>query len=86
MGARQAAQVRNVFVAFDDWRETHAQTEAVVSADLRSAEAAIRTLDMPLKAPDAIHIMIALRLGATLATFDAAMAREADRLGVAVTP
>ena len=83
-GSRSRAEVRSAFATFDDWCDVHAHTEDVISADLRSADAAIRRLDIPLKAADTIHIMVAIRLGATLATFDAAMAREADRLGVLI--
>lgn len=58
----------------------------MVSTDITEAERIIRTLDYALKTPDAVQIVIALRLGAILATFDVAMACEADRLGVVALP
>ena len=33
------------------------------SSDVRDADAMLRRLDLPLRAPDAIHIAIALRRG-----------------------
>ncbi len=77
-------EVRAAHRLFDTWCRANAERADVISADFRSAAAAIRSLELPLKAPDAVHIMIALRLGATLATFDVTMAREADRLGVTI--
>jgi uncharacterized protein len=44
----------------------------------------LRRLDLPLKTPDAIHIAIAQRLGATLVTFDRQMAASARALGTPV--
>jgi predicted nucleic acid-binding protein len=41
----------------------------------------IRRLDLPLKAPDAIHIAIAQRVNAQLATFDQQMANAAGAVG-----
>jgi predicted nucleic acid-binding protein len=42
----------------------------------------LRRLDLNLRTPDAIHIAIAQRLGAELATFDVRMAESAEALGV----
>ena len=44
----------------------------------------VRRLDLPLRTPDAIHIAVAQRLGATLVTFDRAHGAAARTLGVAV--
>ena len=82
-GRASEAQVRAVFAHFDNWREATLRTEALPS-DLRRAQEIIRTLEYPLKLPDATHIVIARRLGASLATFDATMARSAERLGMTV--
>ena len=46
------------------------------------ATAFIRRPGVNLRAPDAIHIAAAQRLGATLLTLDNGMARAADALGV----
>jgi hypothetical protein len=44
----------------------------------------IRRLDLTLRAPDAINIAIAWRVGVALATFDAGMASCGATLGVTV--
>lgn len=41
-------------------------------------------MDTALRAPDAIHLAITLRLGASLATFDRQLAVAATLLGVTV--
>jgi uncharacterized protein len=75
-------RARSAFDAFDAWTHRAAQRVEIGSADLRAAEAFIRRLDLPLRLPDAIHIAVAQRLGATLATFDDAMARCAVALSL----
>jgi predicted nucleic acid-binding protein len=61
-------------------------TDSLVSRhDVALATAYTRRLDLPLLAPDALHISIARRLEATLVTFDRGMAAAAGALGVAVT-
>ena len=52
--------------------------------DLAAATMFLRRLDLPLRTPDALHIAIAQRLGATLVTFDRQMAASAHALGTAV--
>ena len=60
--------------------------QCVEDSDISSAESFLRRLDLNLRAPDAIHIAIALRTGASLATFDERMATCAHDLGLAVAP
>jgi uncharacterized protein len=54
------------------------------AGDIAQADLFVRRLDLPLLAPDAIHIAIAQRLRATLVTFDRQMATAARTLGLAV--
>jgi predicted nucleic acid-binding protein len=57
---------------------------SVVDDDIRAAADLITAdLDRALKFPDAVHIAIAQRLGATLVTHDRAQAAAARTLGVA---
>ncbi len=56
----------------------------MTSADVTRADALMRRLDLPLRTPDALHIAIAERVGATLATFDVKMAAAARVIGLPV--
>ncbi len=55
-----------------------------ISNDVRRAEAALRRLDLTLRAPDALNIMIPQRVDAVLLTFDTKMAASARALGLDV--
>lgn len=83
-----ASEAQQAFQAFDQWLETTAVRVECESADMRQAERVLRRLDLdlPLRAPDAIHIAIAQRLDLDLATFDKRMADCAGSLGVKVAP
>jgi predicted nucleic acid-binding protein len=85
-GRASEANVRAAFSAFDGWYELSPERVEVLGSDIRGAAAIIRSLDHPLRAADATHLLISRRLGATLATFDQAMARAAPALGIRVTP
>jgi predicted nucleic acid-binding protein len=65
------------------WRKRFAVAADGHGADIRAADIFLRRLDLNLRTPDAIHIAIARRLGAELATFDVRMAESAEALGAA---
>jgi uncharacterized protein len=75
-----------VFVLFDAWAPAHAVMVETLGEDFTLATTFIRRFDLSLRTPDALHIAIASRLGATLATFDAQLADAARGLGLAVVP
>jgi hypothetical protein len=77
-----AAEARKAFQNFDDWKTGPVNAVQISSTDLTAAETSLRRLDLALRAADAIHIAIAGRLGAELATFDDKMAGSARALGV----
>lgn len=79
----EIAEARAAFEDFDAWRSKVLQVESSPT-DIRSAEFILRRLDLTLRAPDAIHIAIAQRIGAELATFDSRLAACAQALGTAV--
>jgi len=83
-GRLDIAQVRFAFSEFDSWRAGAARTCQLTPGDVRAADAFIRRLELPLRAPDGLHIAIAQRLGCALATFDVQMAESASILGVPV--
>jgi predicted nucleic acid-binding protein len=79
-----ANDARSVFSAFDAWTAQETQSAQITSGDVASAAAFVRRLDVALRAPDAVNIAIAQRVGADLLTFDAQMAAGARALGTTV--
>jgi predicted nucleic acid-binding protein len=84
MNQIQQSRTRAIFDAFDIWRARFADEGDTVSSDLLAATTIIRRLDLNLRAPDAINLAIALRLAASVATFDRRMAQNARALGITV--
>lgn len=72
------------FSSFDGWVRRIEASRQMQSSDIDDAQVLLRRLDLVLRAPDAIHLAIAQRLGAELATFDARMADCARALGMTV--
>lgn len=77
---------RKAFATFDGLAPRIVQRIETSSADIKSAETFLRRLDLALRAPDAITIAIAERIGASLMTFDDKMAASARTLDVEVAP
>lgn len=71
--------------ALDRWAARCSGRPRIESTDLTLAQGWLRPLDTTLRAPDAIHLAIAARQGAPVATFDVGMAAAGRRLGLAVT-
>jgi predicted nucleic acid-binding protein len=76
------AEAKAIFRRFDVWKENRAQHIETETADVAAAEAFLRQLNVTLFAPDALHIAMAKRAGAVLATFDTKMAASAKNLGL----
>jgi uncharacterized protein len=70
---------------FEIWRATRSSSVDVQPADARLAYAYVRRFDLKLLAPDALHLAIARRSGATLLTLDSRLADAARELGTPVT-
>lgn len=81
--AREEA-ASSAFRALDTWCAAAAEPVSTTGLDVTLAEAWLRRFDLGLRTQDAIHVAIAERLGATLATFDAGMARAARTIGLPV--
>jgi len=77
-------EARLAFSAFDAWAAQESQRVAIGPGDIAAADAFLRRLDGNLRTPDAIHIAVAQRLSADLATFDDKMRAGARSLGTAV--
>jgi hypothetical protein len=78
------AEANGALLLFDAWRPRNTESVDILSTDIREADQLIRGLNCALRAPDAIHVAAARRLGAPLVTFDLTMAREARALGLEV--
>jgi uncharacterized protein len=74
----------NALSTFDAWSAQESQRVHIGSSDIAAADAFLRRLDGNLRAPDAIHIAVAQRLGADLATFDEKMRASARAFGTTI--
>jgi uncharacterized protein len=83
-GALAAAAAVSRLADFDIWRAATSLPADLQAVDARLALAYVRRFELMLRAPDALHLAIANRLQATLATLDHRMVLAAQRLGIAV--
>ena len=74
------AQLRD----FDVWRARETVAVDMSGGDVRLADAYVRRFDLMLKAPDALHLAMSSRLGASLVTLDQRLANAARALGLTV--
>lgn len=72
------------FEDFDHWVASSAERVALTSADVKASEVLLRRMDLGLRTGGALHIAIARRTGATLATFDKRMGEAARSVEIAV--
>ena len=72
-----AAEGRRALDTFDTWLAGDAQLVNFSKDDIEAADRMVRDFDTKLLAPDAIHLAVAKRLGATLITFDTRLAAAA---------
>ena len=84
MGELTVPEARMVFANFDSWMRGAVTAVETASSDIRAAEGFLRRLDLTLRAGDALHIAVAQRNGADLATFDVKMSASAGLLGVSL--
>jgi uncharacterized protein len=77
-------EARAGLAVLDEWVSRAANDVETTAVDIGVASSFLCRLDLALKTPDAIHIAIAQRIGATLVTFDRQMAANARALGIAV--
>lgn len=77
--ARQAGDLFEEHLGAGLYTRLHLQAD-----HYRWAQAVIARFDLPLKAPDALHLAAAQRDGLTIVTADRQMARNAEALGVTV--
>lgn len=82
IGTRTADQADELFRDLDDWVATASNLLAIDQGDIAMATDFVRQPGVSIRAPDAIHIAAAQRVGATILTLDRGMARAAHLLGV----
>jgi predicted nucleic acid-binding protein len=68
----------------EGWIPTFVSKTYTESDDIQAAATAMRQFDLGLRTPDAIHLAIAQRHAAELATFDVRMAAAARKLGLKI--
>ena len=84
VGRLQASDGAACLTDFDVWRAGMTLPAEIHAVDVRVAEAHVRRFDLGLRAPDALHLAVARRLGAALVTLDRRLAGAARELGIAV--
>ncbi len=80
-GELQIDHARTALSNLDALVARSAERVETTGADVAIAAAFLRRLDLTLRTPDALHIAIAQRVDADLATFDVRMADAARMLG-----
>ena len=68
----------------DAWVDQAANRVEILPSDIRETEAILRSLQTALRAPDALHIVVARRMDLALLSFDRKMIESARDLGVQV--
>ena len=87
MGTLSAEQGASALEDLDAWRHGATELVEVTAGDLRMAHLLVRRFETKLRAPDALHVATAKRLGATLVTRDGGMGSAAGMIGVdAINP
>jgi predicted nucleic acid-binding protein len=81
-GRLTLAQARAALSVFDTLRVRGAEALEIDHLAVTTADSFLRRLDLTLRTPDALHLALAVRSGASLATFDRGMAECARMLGV----
>ena len=85
-GEQTIEDARTALANFDLWIAQAVHRVETTAQDVATATSFIRRLDLALRTPDAIHIAITQRCGASLATFDQKMQASAEALGLVVAP
>ncbi len=84
MGALSLAEAHDAIGLFDDWANAIAQPVGTTPQDFSECSSYLRRLDLPLRTPDALHIAIARRFGASILSFDKQLTACARKIGVKV--
>lgn len=69
---------------FEAWRATMSMSVDIQASDARLAYIYVQRFELGLRAPDALHLAIARRLGVALVTLDRRLAGAGRELGVVI--
>jgi predicted nucleic acid-binding protein len=87
MGTLNSSQRLAAESGFDVWASSGGVRQVEVSdLDFRSARQLMRLDTVALRAADALHLAIAVRLGVSMATLDGELAAAANTLGLPLQP
>lgn len=81
MGFLTRKEAQEAIVLFDEWAAAMTDRVETGAQDFSVCDSYLRRLDLPLRTPDALHLAIAKRIGASLLTFDKQMIASAKKLG-----
>ena len=84
LGGLTAVEREQAEARFDQWLSAGVQWTEATPADFDRARRMLRLDEVILRTPDALHLAIASRTGAELATLDVRLAEACATLGVAV--
>jgi uncharacterized protein len=84
IGASSDGKTSVALSSFDSWRVKSALSVTLEGADIANATRIVRNSQLALAGPDALHLVIAQRLDATLLTFDKGLAKAARPIGLAL--
>jgi uncharacterized protein len=84
MGLLEASDASALLADFDVWGAAMSSPADIHAADVRLAAAYVRRFDVALRAPDALHLVVAGRFDVALVTLDRRLATAARESGVAV--
>jgi uncharacterized protein len=83
MGALAAEEMADVFGRWEIMQDASLHRENIESVDFAEAAMLIRECRFPLRSGDALHLAVAVRLGASLATLDQGMIAASGFFGTA---
>jgi uncharacterized protein len=84
MGILTAAQAEKTLATFDAWHVNICESDDLNSSDIATATDYVRRPHLNIRTPDAINLAIAMRLSATMLSFDDGMNAVALQLGCKV--
>ncbi len=77
-------QAQQALDSFDAWVESNVRRDVTGVEDMALAARFVRRFELALRMPDALHLAVAMRLGASLATLDRRQSTAAKSLGMSL--